>query len=241
VDFFQVSPRERVDAPGQTITWKQFQYETIAASTEGRPKKRITEVFSITTFSEFLDFLKPTLQRFITHNFVACWQSDQAKLLRSSLQGSIILTHIDFTENYTFQVQNEIQSMYYQSSQITILVQVTYSTTLSTVGGVEDSSLMRETHYYISDDKMHDTVFVHHCLLRHWRWQLSKGSSPDTYYVFSDGCAGQFKGARAMYFAARYCSTCPQPLLQYFVHWPSVIPCIYMFCYALCHVGMSNT
>lgn len=50
--------------------------------------------------------------------------------------------------------------MYYHSDQISLLVQVTYS-----ADTVEDAlegglRLMRETHYYISDDKTHDTDFA---------------------------------------------------------------------------------
>ncbi len=81
----------------------------------------------MTSFSEFLDFFCPSLQQFIRHNFIAKWQTQQAKLLQACLQAGDVLTHIDFSENYTFEPQNEIQSMYYHSDQITILVQVTYS------------------------------------------------------------------------------------------------------------------
>jgi hypothetical protein len=50
--------------------------------------------------------------------------------------------------------------MYYHSSQISILVQVTYSTALLDAATEESASLVRETHYYISNDKVHDTLFV---------------------------------------------------------------------------------
>lgn len=86
VSFFKVCPQERVDVPDMNIKWKQFQYEVVGSTEDGRPKKRIKEVFRCTPFSEFLEFFKPTVQRFIWHNFEARWQTDQAKLLRECLQ-----------------------------------------------------------------------------------------------------------------------------------------------------------
>lgn len=201
--FMKLCPRERVDMPGVTITWKQFHYEVIGSTEDGRPKKRIKEISRTTSFSEFLDFFRPTVQRFIWHNFEARWQVDQAKLLRQCLQRGTILTHIDFAENYTFQVQNEIQSLYFNSTQMTILVQVTYYTTAALDDANDTVQLVRETHYYLSDDRTHDTLFAQHCLMSHWRWFTSTKFTPHTHHVFSDGCAGQFKGARALYFVAR--------------------------------------
>lgn len=187
----------------RNIQWKQFQYEVVGTDAEGRQKKRIKEVHLTTPFADFLGFFTPTVQHFIRHNFIAKWQTQQAKLLQACLQAGAVLTHIDFAENYSFEAQNEIQSMYYHSDQVTILVQVTYSLDAGADivdGGVQ---MIRETHYYISDDRMHDTDFAQHCLMLHWRWMHSKGLSPTMHYVFSDGCAAQFKSAKAMYFVAR--------------------------------------
>jgi hypothetical protein len=202
VRFFNVCPRERVTTTTRLIQWKQFQYETVGTSMDGRPKKRIKEVLMSTSFSEFLDFFSPTVEQFNRHNFVAKWQSNQAKVLQSCLQGGSTLTHIDFSENYTFAPQNEIQSMYYHSDQVSILVQVTYRADVQD-GAADDLQLRRETHFYISDDRTHDTFFAQHCLMLHWRWMQSQGFSPQVHYVFSDGCAAQFKCANAMFFVAR--------------------------------------
>jgi hypothetical protein len=44
----------------------------------------------------------------------------------NDLPVDMILSHIDFAENYSFQIQNEIQSMYWFSHQVTILVHRIY-------------------------------------------------------------------------------------------------------------------
>ena len=71
VRLFAVCPRERVVDATRTIQWKQFQYEVVGRSTDGQPKKPIKEVLMTTSFPEFLEFFKPTVQHFIRHNFIA--------------------------------------------------------------------------------------------------------------------------------------------------------------------------
>jgi hypothetical protein len=70
--------------------------------------------------------MKPNLQKFIRHNFVASWQDKQARLVLESLLAGTIISHVDFAENYSFQVQNKIQSAYYHSYHVTIMVHITY-------------------------------------------------------------------------------------------------------------------
>jgi hypothetical protein len=44
----------------------------------------------------------------------------------ANLPFDCILSHIDFVEKYTFQIQTEIQSMHWHSFQVTTLVHITY-------------------------------------------------------------------------------------------------------------------
>jgi hypothetical protein len=60
----------------------------------------------------FLDYLQPKLRHFIKHNFGAKWQDNQCKLVIANLPPNWIPSQIDSTENYTFQIQNEIQPMH---------------------------------------------------------------------------------------------------------------------------------
>jgi hypothetical protein len=68
----------------------------------------------------------------------------------------------------------------------------------------EEEEMLKETHYYISDDRVHDTLFVQHYLLEHWNWLHVQGFSLVEHSVFSDRCVSQFKGRQGMYFVARY-------------------------------------
>jgi hypothetical protein len=63
---------------------------------------------------------------------------------------------------------------------------------------------VKEIHYYLFDDRTHDSLFVQHCFLLNWDHVNSQGFKPKNHIVWSDGCSSQFKSARAWYFVSRY-------------------------------------
>jgi hypothetical protein len=121
-----------------------------------------------------------------------------------TLPEDTILSHVDFVENYGFQVQNEIQSSYYHSYQVTIMVHITYRVNLVANIASGEDRIVKEAHFWINDDKEHDTLDVQHCFTKHWAWLIERGIWPAQHIVFSHGCASQFKSCRPMFFVARY-------------------------------------
>ena len=79
-----------------------------------------------------------------------------------------ILSIVHFAENYTFSTQKEIQSEYYHFDQVSIFVHVLYRHSQQYVDGIEitcdNRDVIKEYHFYISDDRTHDTHFVQHCI-----------------------------------------------------------------------------
>lgn len=170
----------------------------------GKPKKAIKIIYCETKPSDFIDYLKLKLPEFIVHNFIASWQDLQFKELFSSVPPGTIISCVDFSENYSMKIQNEIQSMHWRSQQVSILVHITFRLNpIWTLCGVEPY-LLKEVHYYISDDKQHDSLFVQHAFMLHWGYLKSEGFEPANHIVWSDGCSGQFKSARAWYFISRF-------------------------------------
>lgn len=161
---------------------------------DGRPRKRIQEVYKETSCAKFIDYLIPKLQKIVSHIFVARWQDVHYRIRMDTLPSNFILSRVDFVENYTF----ENKSMYWHSVQITILVHISCRVDPATV------KVVKETHFYISNDKTHGTLFVQHCFLKHWECLQSMGVTPTRHAVWSDGCASQFKGATSIYFVSRY-------------------------------------
>ena len=111
---------------------------------------------------------------------------------------------IDYVENYSFEVQNKVQSMHWHSYQISILVHITYVRNPNL--DVDDESTRNITtyHFYISDDMKYDSYFVQHCLLLHWKSVVQGSFTSKHHWIWSDGCANQFKSRVPWYFVARY-------------------------------------
>ena len=77
-----------------------------------------------------------------------------------SLPKGVIISHVDFAEIYFFQPFNEIQTKYYYSFQVTILVQITFCNNPNYKDDKDEPCILKEAHIYISNDKGHDTLFV---------------------------------------------------------------------------------
>jgi hypothetical protein len=84
--------------------------ETI--SKNGKPLEKLTMVYKNTSLDEFIKYLKPKLQLFGRHNFMPRWQNKHFKTCVKSFPTNYIVFIVDFAENYSFQVQNEVQSMH---------------------------------------------------------------------------------------------------------------------------------
>ena len=74
---------------------------------------------------------------------------------------------VDFVENYTFAPQREIQSEYYHSEQVSIFILVLYGNAHARIDGRDSTpqshDVIKEYHFYVSDDREHDMLFVQHC------------------------------------------------------------------------------
>ena len=78
------------------------------------------------------------------------WLDLQFKLCKDTFPLDTIVSVVDFTENYTLQPQNEVQAKYYTSQQVSIFVHITFMH--SPTSTKDDRKILREYHFYISDD-----------------------------------------------------------------------------------------
>ena len=60
------------------------------------------------------EFFEKT-QQYVKHGHVARWQDEQFRTCRDTFPNGTILSMVDFAENYTLQLQNDILSQYYHS------------------------------------------------------------------------------------------------------------------------------
>ena len=203
VDILPMCPTEEDGLSPIYVAWKHYEMQSITTR-KGLQRKKLQLVYKDTTSRELIQYLKPKLQFFVRHSFVAKWEDEQFRTCLRTSPADTMVSVIDYAENYSFEVQNEVQSMHWHSYQISILVHITY--VRNPHPDTEDESTRNITsyHFYISDDMLHDSYFVQHCLLLHWESVVQGGFTPKHHWIWSDGCANQFKSRVPWYFVARY-------------------------------------
>jgi hypothetical protein len=173
VNLLRVCPFEMSSV--NLVKWKSIGYKVVGTTEEGNQRKASTLEYRETTPCELIEYLKPRLQAFVLHNYVASWQDFQFRELLSSVPPDTLVSCVDFSENYTLKVQNEIQSMHWHNDQVTILVHIAYQLNPGWTLENQELLLNKEVHYYILDDRTHDSLFVQHCFLLNWNHVLGKG------------------------------------------------------------------
>lgn len=96
----------------RTVKWRRISHIVVGKTKDGNDKKVPQVEYMESTPRDFIEYLKPKLKEFITHNFVVHWQETQFKKFISKLPKDTIMSCIDFSQNYAMKVQNEIQSMH---------------------------------------------------------------------------------------------------------------------------------
>ena len=95
------------------------------------------------------------------------WRDLEFRHSHEVFETRTILSVVNFTENYTFAPQREIQSEYYHSRQVSIFVHVFYRHVHASIYGRDSTpqscDVIKEYHFYVSDDHEHDTLFVQQC------------------------------------------------------------------------------
>ncbi len=79
--------------------------------------------------------------------------------------------------------------MHWHTYQISILVHIYFHHNPAPDPYDEESQILIEYHFYISDDQKHDFEFVRHCFKLHWQYIVDHGYAPQWHWVWSDGCA----------------------------------------------------
>jgi hypothetical protein len=180
------------------MSWRRFEKVRAGFTKQGEPKFTICLEYNETNPRQFLAYAAPKVRQFLLHNHVYKWQEKQYKNSLNTLREGEISSLVDFAENYTFKGQNEIQSEHWFNWQLTILVHIMYVVNPKYDVNLKQSKCFLTSYfYYISDDRIHDNLFVQNCFAHHWRYITGLDKYPTRHVVWSDGCSAQFKGARS--------------------------------------------
>lgn len=125
IELLRVCPFEEQGDSNRKLQWKRFEMVDVL-TTKGEQRKKLQLVYKETTSDEFLAYFNPKLQLFVQHSFIARWEDSQFRQCLENFQSDTIVSVVDFAENYSFTVQNEVQSMHWHSYQVTILVHISF-------------------------------------------------------------------------------------------------------------------
>ena len=187
---------ESTEEDGTQVKWQQFEYVTVGEN------RRLQMVEKQTPPGDMLSYFKSLLVEFPSCRLQANWQNNQLKsLIKCLLNGHVCCVH-DYSENYTCQHQDQIQSHYYRQTQASIHVTVLHHHSLAEVDG-EDSSadkpnVVTEHRFVISPDLKHDHHSGHHCCSLVAQYLTEIKYPVACMHEWTDGWSAQYKSRHCM-------------------------------------------
>jgi len=115
VAILPLCPNEAIGFDFVMVQWRRSALET-TMSRVSMALKKLTLVYKTRSIDEFIDYMKPKLQHFVRHNFVMRWENEHFKNCIKFFPTNIMVSIVDFIENYSFEVQNEVQSMHWHTN-----------------------------------------------------------------------------------------------------------------------------
>ncbi|CAG2251287.1 unnamed protein product [Mytilus edulis] len=138
-----------------------------------------------------------TFNTFPGHSFRSKWQTDQLKKLVENLPENECVTVHDFSENYRCTERIEIQSSYFQRTEVSIHVTLIYRRAVLEIDGAsstpDDPNIICEHFYVISPDGKHDQYFTRHVQNLVSEYLKEINYRVDTMHEFCEGCQSQYK------------------------------------------------
>jgi hypothetical protein len=140
------------------------------------------------TITDYISSLSTKVTNLTRHHYISIAQSKFLKDLKDNLKENEIIILLDFSENYSFIIQDEVQGYHWENSQCTVHPFVIYH-------AVNDGKrkIIPKSFCFLSPELKHNTVMVYtflSVLIPYLKSLLPKISK---IYYFSDGCAGQYK------------------------------------------------
>lgn len=135
---------------------------------------------------DFIEYFALKVEKLVTHSFIARQQSVFFKECKENLKEGELFVSLDFSENYTFVIQNEAQGYHWNNKSATIHPFVVY---------FKDSrnELQHYNFVIISECLNHDSVSVHLFISKLLIFLKGKFPIISKIYYISDGAAAQYK------------------------------------------------
>lgn len=136
------------------------------------------------------------------YRFRAKWQHEQLENLLVSLPLNHVTCIHDYSENFSCQYQDQIQTLYFGQTQASIHVTILHRHAIMDIDEVESSIeepiIITEHLFTISPDTKHDHHSVHGCIQNVVNYLESINCKVDLMHEWTDGCACQYKSRHCL-------------------------------------------
>jgi len=139
-----------------------------------------------------MKFQQKKLEKLTPHHFILDSQSAYLKQRKENIDNATAFILMDFAENYSFHIQDEVQVYHWAHQSCTVHPVVCYYKTVKT-------HCWFPSLCFLSEELWHDVVTVH--LIQEKTIQHLKKAVPQLEFVeyFSDGCAAQYKNRKSFH------------------------------------------
>ena len=149
------------------------------------------------------------LETYPAHQFRATWQNSQFRSLKDNLPINHCLAVHDYSENYQCKDSVEIQSRYFQKTEVSIHVSVIYRHAVLELDGFDsfenDPRIVSELFFVISPDVQHDQYFSF-TVQKLVKQYLESISYPvEVMHEYTDGCPSQYKSKNCLGIISNIC------------------------------------
>ena len=184
--------QEALDEEGD-INMNWYCWQPVMVEYDGKAKRVTSCVQQATTLKDFITEFQKDLEKFPAHYFRATWQHRQLDLCIKNMTQTDVTVLMDYSENYRIRFQNEAQSAYFDSQQVTVHPFMCYYKEMEGEDEKEEV-LVKHAIIAMSNDTRHDSFGVEafekktHEILRNEKKEIK------IIHKFSDGAACQYKG-----------------------------------------------
>ena len=112
---------------------------------------RLTKMRLQGTLTNILDLITSKLEYFLYHDYVKYYQSLSFKQRKENLNEDSIILHFDFSKNYEFISQDEIQSAHWEHQSCTLFTAMVH---------YKDNEIKHDSYVVVSDYLNHDKYVV---------------------------------------------------------------------------------
>lgn len=150
---------------------------------------RTQQVHYTVTFEEYLETLIKHLELLIPHSFITKSQANYLKEYKVNLKSNQAVVLLDFSENYSYVLQNEAQGYHWTRNSCSLHPAVIYAR-------ADNGELVVSSLCIVSDDLEHDVPFVYETQRVVVQYIKDKFPKVQELLYYSDGCAAQYKNCK---------------------------------------------